>query len=802
MTARPSLMRPRWSKVFADLRADPLRTFLVVASIAVGAFAVGAIASAFFVLFQDANRSFASAHPANIVIWTNGFDDSFLSSLERLPAVAEAEGRVDLSVNAVEEGEPDQPLSLVALKDYSGSQINLLEHRSGAKLPLEGEMLLGFDPLKFPGFGAGDELMIELPNGASRRLAVVGEVISQGVGADPWAPSVGYISFGTLDWLGVDYRYNRLLICVAGDGDDEAYIDSVAAEIEEKIEKSGRWVYRTDTVVSSTHPLEDILLAVLGVLGALGLMVVFLSVSLISNTLNALVAQGRRQIGVMKLIGGRSHQILAMYMVMILLFGLLALAIAVPAGAWAGYELAEFIAYMLNARLQGLRIIRPVVLIQALVTVLVPLVAGFVPVIRGARTTVHRALSSDQRSSGTQSSGVGSKVWALFSWMSRPVLLSLRNTFRQKRRLALTLLTLSVSGALFIGVFGVRDSLQAHQQKMVKYFMSDLMLSFEQPYRVSTVQQAALEVEGIELVESWGYWQGEMLDDKGEIVRYVMVSGVPQGSTLIEPILTEGRWLLPGDNRAIVISEAVKKQFPGIRPGNTLRMRLTGGQEEEWTMVGVISFPGFAADEPAYIPLESITGTGQPPAKGAHYRLVISHHGEAAQQRIGQALEQHLRERGFDLDRIQTGASMDRRIVQLLNILVRLLLIMSFLTAIVGSIGLTGTMGMNVLDRTREIGVMRAIGAVDSAIRQSVIIEGAFIGLISWVIAVPLSVPVGRGVLSIIAKAMNMGDVALTFAPAAMGLWLALVLVLTVLASVLPARNAARLTIRELLTYE
>ncbi len=69
---------------------------------------------------------------------------------------------------------------------------------------------------------------------------------------------------------------------------------------------------------------------------------------------------------------------------------------------------------------------------------------------------------------------------------------------------------------------------------------------------------------------------------------------------------------------------------------------------------------------------------------------------------------------------------------QAVNILIVFLLSMALLTAFVGSIGLTGTMGMNVLERTREIGVMRAIGAVDLAIVKSVVIEGVFIGMISW----------------------------------------------------------------------
>jgi putative ABC transport system permease protein len=172
------------------------------------------------------------------------------------------------------------------------------------------------------------------------------------------------------------------------------------------------------------------------------------------------------------------------------------------------------------------------------------------------------------------------------------------------------------------------------------------------------------------------------------------------------------------------------------------------------------------------------------------------------QKRIGAELDRSLRARGFKVSSVQTGAALREMTVQAVEILVVLLLIMALLTAIVGSIGLTGTMGMNVLERTREIGVMRAIGAVDSAIIKSVVIEGAFIGLISWAIALPLSFPISYLLLTIISTAMGIGAIPSAFTLQGMVIWLGVVLGLTVLASILPARNAARLTIREVLAYE
>jgi len=127
---------------------------------------------------------------------------------------------------------------------------------------------------------------------------------------------------------------------------------------------------------------------------------------------------------------------------------------------------------------------------------------------------------------------------------------------------------------------------------------------------------------------------------------------------------------------------------------------------------------------------------------------------------------------------------------------------MALMTALVGSIGLTGTMGMNVMERTREIGVMRAIGAHNGIVLKLVIIEGLVIGLISYGLGAVLAFPVGALLSNVISVAIF--GISAEPAVTAQGfiIWLLVVMGLSVLSSLLPARNASRLTIREVLAYE
>ncbi len=802
MKAKKSFVRPRWNKVLADLWDNKTRTLLVVASIAVGVFAIGTIISAYMILSEDIHVSYTAVNPANIEIMTDLFDDDFLSSVKEIPGVAEVEGRHNLSVSVIQDGEPQQNLDLIALKDFEKSKINMRDHVEGAPIPGENELLIGYEPMSDPGYRVGDMLTVQITDGTIRYMPVVGIVADQTAVGDFSASPIGYITEDSLVWLGERENYNRLYARVSDDSNDEEYIQDISDAIEDKLEKSGRQIYRANISKSNEHPFGDMALAIFGILGALGVLVVLLSTSLIVNTLNALITQHLRQIGVMKLVGARSLQILGMYLLLILLYGIIALIIAVPLGALAGYGLAQLMAFFMKANLQDFRVIPMAVVLQILIALIVPLLAGFIPVNSGSKITVRRAISNDRPGDQPTISGWWDRLGRFTRWLSRPVLLSIRNTFRRKGRLLLTLFTLTVSGAIFIAVFNVRASMQEYMEHLTQHFMADITLDFEQPYRISTVQDAVFRIPGVEDIEAWSGASAEILDPNGDVVENLIVIAPPADSSLLDPEMLAGRWLLPGDGNAVVISDAIWDTIPDLKPGDTLRLSVSGGREDDWTLVGVFSFTNFMGDPLSYAPYESISGLQNMSNQATSYRLVTNDQSLEGQEMFSTALDQYLRARGFHVSSIQTGAETREQSAQMVNILVVFLLTMALLTAVVGSIGLTGTMGMNVLERTREIGVMRAIGAVDFAIMKSVVFEGAFIGLISWSAAVLVSFPISFLLLKIISEAMINAPIPLALTLDGFLIWLGVVLALSVFASILPARSAARLTIREVLAYE
>ena len=113
-----------------------------------------------------------------------------------------------------------------------------------------------------------------------------------------------------------------------------------------------------------------------------------------------------------------------------------------------------------------------------------------------------------------------------------------------------------------------------------------------------------------------------------------------------------------------------------------------------------------------------------------------------------------------------------------------------------------GTMSTNVLERTREIGVMRAIGASDGAVLRIVVVEGVIIGMISWFIGAALAFPIGAGLSTAVGRVLFSTPLPYVFSVSGVVTWFVIVAVLAGVASFLPAWNASRLTVREVLAYE
>ncbi len=811
------MMRPRWRKVWHDLTGSLSRTLLVVVSIVMGVFSIGVITGTYVIISQDMSASYASNNPMNVELLTNDFNSSLIQTVQDMHGVKQAEGRRAFGMQVRTPGSSQWvPVNVVAINNFETQKINLMHVLSGIGRPARNQVLLEKKVLDSLHVKVGDSLEFLLDNGSLRTLKVVGIVQDPSTGAgDFLADPYIYISTDSLSYLGQPVIYNRLYATLAAGQNDDAVLRQMAAAIKDNVEKSGYSVQQTSYFKTDQHPLASTVQAILGILLVLGILILFLSSSLIANTLNALLNQHLRHIGVMKLVGGRRSQIFAMYIVLILAFGTIALLIAVPLGGQGAYALASYIANMINFNLLGYRIVPLAFAIQIIVGLAVPLLAGLVPVLNGSRITVLRALSGDMLQEEKKHSLLAKPGPSAFEhfqvWFTaalarrgvhipRPLLISLRNTFRRRGRLVLTLFTLTMGGAIFIAVFNVRVTLFDYINSIGNYFLADVSLDFNQPYRLDEVKNTALQVPGVVAVEGWAYTSAEAINPDGTVGNTLTILAPPVNSKLVAPVMVSGRWLEPGDQKAITVSEDILSKFPGLSPGKTIRLKING-IAADWTVVGIFKFASQGGTV-AYGTYETISAVTHTSNHAFTFRIVTDGHTPAYQQMMSDRLDKYFRDRDYQVSAARSGDSTLSSAAGSLEILVTFLLIMALLTAVVGSMGLMGTMGMNVLERTREIGIMRSIGAVDAEVMRTVIVEGMLIGGISWLIGAILSFPITYLLSDIISLAIFQSPIAVHFTYQGFAIWLLVVLALSAVASILPARNAARLTIREVLAYE
>ncbi len=802
------MLSPRWRKVLRDLWLNKIRTLLVVLSIAVGVFAVGAIASSQIILSRDLTEAYLATNPASATFFTfDSFGDSVVEAVETMDEVKEAEGRRRVTLRVKTGPEEWRLLYLIAIPDFDDVKIDQFQPEAGAWPPPDNEMLIERAALGLLKAELGDTLLVKTPEGKERTMRIAG--LAHDLNAQMFVfdgAAYGFITTDTLEWLGQPPDYNELRIIVADHADDRDHIRNVAGEVQDKIEDGGRTVLFT-LIPEPGKPILDFLIQAITVLmGALAVMSLLLSGFLVVNTISALLAQQVRQIGIMKAIGARSRQVMAMYLVTVTIFGLLALLIAIPAGVVGAHLFTQFIASFLNFDITGFQLPPEVLLAEIGVGLVVPLLAGLYPIMAGVRVTVREAISAYGLGKGQFGTRRFDR-WLLTIQqtpflrrnISRPLLLSLRNTFRRKTRLTLTLLTLIFGGVIFITVFSLRVSMLATLDNWLAYFRWDVAVQFEQDYRVERILRETLSVPGVVQAETWGFASARRKRPDGSDSDNIFMYAPSAETKMVRPTVIAGRWLRPEDTHAVVVNSLVLRDEPDVHVGSDIVLKIEG-EEEPWRVVGVVTggFPApvMFANYPYFSRVTREVGRAQ-------WLFATTEQPTLEfQNQIVRALEARFEHIGFDVSATAKVAEERTEVIAIFEVIVVLLLIMAVLIAVIGGLGLMGTMSINVLERTREIGVMRAIGASNRAVRQIFIVEGIIIGVLSWLVGAILAYPISKFLSDLVGQQFLSAPLDYTFSLNGVLLWLGVVIVLSALASFLPAWNASRLTVQEVLAYE
>jgi putative ABC transport system permease protein len=280
----------------------------------------------------------------------------------------------------------------------------------------------------------------------------------------------------------------------------------------------------------------------------------------------------------------------------------------------------------------------------------------------------------------------------------------------------------------------------------------------------------------------------------------VFVLVVPSESPNFKQLLTAGRMLDPMDDRAILLNQKVAGRM-GVGVGDEIIVDLPDVGETRWTVVGLVFDLNGRDQNTAFANIDTLNMALRNVGKAAVVMVQGTDQSLETQQAIEADLVAFLNAKGMKVGYSDVATEDRNNASAQFSILTQLLMMMTVLMAIVGSMGLSGTLSINVIERRREIGVMRAVGASSRDVGFVFTGEGLMLGLTSWLLALPL----GLGVAPTFV--LTLGDVIdfpAEYYPAMHGvwIWLGIVIVLSILASWVPARRATRISVNESLAYE
>jgi len=787
------MVDPRWRKIFGDLRAERGRVALMIVAIAVSLVGVGAVMGAMAVLTREIAANYLSTRPAAATLeLPDGIDAKLLAAVRARPEVAEAEAR-DVVLARVLVGDDWRPLLLFAAESFDDLRLNRFWRESGAWPPPTGEMLIERSAVGMVGAGEGEVVLVKPPRGGAREMRIAGTVHDPGL-APAWQEREGYayVTAATLAALGEAASLHELRVSFRGDPSDIAAIEMEAETLAKSIAEGGHAVHEIRVPPPRQHPHQRQMTTILILLLCFSVMALLLSSILVGNTLAAILARQVREIGVMKAVGARTGQLAVMYAAFVAAMGLVAFAIAAPLGTLGARAFSREVSSMLNFTLTDPSLPTWVFAVQATAGILVPIALAFIPIRRATRMSVREAL--DQYGAAPRALG------ALPTWLPA----AMRNAIRRPARLALTVGLLSCGGAMFITAVSVARAWERNPDKVHETRSYDVEVRFNQP--VSTALSRAIgAVEGVRDVEAWGYTEAAFArPGRIDVVRTypdrghgsLAILAPPAETKLIHFPLLAGRWLREDDLDAVVLNHVAAVQARGAAVGDRVTLSFDG-VPSEWAVAGIVEEVGAAGV--AYVTDRAFERAGGTVARARMLRVVTAALTPSQRAETIRRIEERLFAEGAPVEAVIPFSELRTAIGDHVSILIRALMAMAAIMAVVGVLGLTSSMSMTVLERTREIGVMKAVGATPERIVVLVVEEGLAIAAASWILAVALSLPLTWLVDTIIGQLGFLAPLPFVTAPGAMLAWLALVLIAAGGSTLFPARRAGGLTVAQAL---
>ena len=816
-------MTPRlFIKLIRDIQTTWERMVMMVLAISASLIVFSGMLYARTLVLSNTTNGYLSTNPASARITLEpgimpDRTDEFIAAAKAEPGVIDATIRQVANVKLQKESGGLKSLQLFVAAAADPMRIATFQIEEGAGWPPSPDgILLERSTLASLNLKIGDKVDVLGFDGKSVQLIITGSVHDQSLALAGQTAGVGYIQSDTLPLLGRPPSLDQLLITVADQPgqevlsrDRETIVRTALSLVDRLKATPGITIKQVAVPTPYEHPHQGISSTLLSALTTFGLLSLLLSSILIATMFNGLLTQQIPQIGMMKAIGARSSRILQLYLIMVLLVSAFATVLAFVPGMILGRTLAQaMLSSAVNIDVTSLSVPWQVIGTVILAGIFVPLLIALPPLLQAGRRTVREAL--DERGVTERQSGI---TTGLFSWLGRlrgvdrKLMVAFRNLFRRQARLFLSVGLLATGGAIFVSGFNVMAGFQALPYTIYNEQRWDVEIRLNEPASSSELAAIVEKVSGVSRVETWNIITTG-IQDAGEINvtrtypdqghGSLSLSAIPPAtSMLIPPQITEGRWLNPDDTDAVVLPPAIRQTMPDVKIGDSVQLSVEA-QPTTWRVIGIASGMGGSCPCVTQEAFERASGRQD---QANVVRIMTDQHDKESRVAVGQAVARALTESGIKPQEPRPIDTVVETTEGHSVILVGVILLIASTIGVVGLIGLGSTMSTNVIERTREFGVMKAIGAKGSTIQRIVVFEGVFIAAVSCMVAVIPAIALTWAMGAGLGNLFLSTPIPLAVSVQGIVIWILVVILGAALATLAPASQAARLTVREALAY-
>lgn len=811
-------------KLLRDLQGAWARIVLMVVAMSITLVVFSGVLYTRGITGREIPRGYLSTNPASAtILFERGLDADKMAAIaaeaRKQPGIIDATPRTQFTLQIQQEGGGwgPNPLQIFVAAPNDPMRIENFTVEQGSWPPAAGEILIERSSLDLLNVEVGDTVVVKAPNGNPASLRISGVAYYPAlVPSFQQQKGYGFISTASLPGLGEPVALDELKIQVADQpgltipSRDRDVIVATARDLAGWLQQTYDVAIREIQVPPPyAHPHQrqaDILLLALLIFGVVGLL---LSAVLVATMLNGLFAQQIPQIGIMKAIGARSSRILQLYLLMTLAIAFVATTLAIVPGILISRAFTPAILSVLGIDADSLAAPWWMYAVVVASGIGVPILFALLPLVKTSRTTVQKALNDR---------GVDPRAFTanrLDNWLgklrglNRMLLMAFRNIFRRRARFLLSVGLLASAGTVFVAGMSTMGSVQANleQGKNLRYWDVDVQLDNTNQASATTVKSLVAQIPHVTDVETWAIVQTSIAQprqisvsrtypDQGHASMNLNV--IPADSSLTPPYIFEGRWLHPGETGAVVIAQKVRAEvLPGVRSGDTVQLSIDG-RPTSWKVVGISEYAHGSVSV-------WVTAEGFEAATGANLpnvlRIATDSHDEDTRTVVANAAERILADASI---RVRSSASVSRSEAASAGHMLPIILIflgLSIAMGVVGCVGLASTMSTNVLERTREFGVMHAIGARASTVRRIVVAEGVFMALASCVVAAIPTLLLTAVMTTGLGNLFLYQSLPFQISVPAIVIWVVVVVFGAVLATLAPASRASRLTVREALAY-